>query len=115
MLASLKPWCCCWRGCLLSKASFLNEFEPRTGRTGSGIRREDKEDRERIRKEDIADRERIRKEDKTDRTKLEASVSKVEASVSRLTHWMITTLTTLLLSTLGALVVYALSVLNETS
>lgn len=93
-----------------------NEFYER-------IRDEDKADRERIRKEDVADRERIRQEDKQWRedfqeeyrerqTKLEASMTKFEDSMARITHWVITTLTTLLLSTLGALIIYALSVME---
>ena len=56
---------------------------------------------ERIRKEDKAERERIRKEDKDDRTRLEALIMSTH-------RWVIMTLTTLLLSVLGAMIVYAL-------
>ena len=64
---------------------------------------------ERIREEDREDRERIRREDKEDRARLE---TKIEAMFSQTQRWVITTLTTLLLSVVGAIIIYALRVLG---
>ena len=64
------------------------------------IRKEDKAERDRIRKEDRAERDLARKEDKDERTRLEALIMRTH-------RWVIMTLTTLLLSVLGAMIVYA--------
>ena len=73
------------------------------------IQRENKEELERIRREDKEDRERIRREDREERslfqTRLEA---KIDAYHHQTLRFFITILSTLVLSIVGAMIVYVL-------
>ena len=69
------------------------------------IRKEDKAERDRIREEDKLERAQFRREDKDDRTRLEALIMRTH-------RWVIMTLTTLVLSVLGAMIAYALRLMD---
>ena len=66
------------------------------------IRKEDKADRERLREEDKADRERIRDQDQQQWARLEAKVDAIQRQ-------SVVTLSTLVLTIIGASIAYILS------
>jgi len=77
------------------------------------IRREDKAYFERIRKEDKADRERLREEDKADRERIrdqdQQQWARLEAKVDAIQRQSVVTLSTLVLTIIGASVAYIFS------
>ena len=77
------------------------------------IRKEDKADRERLREEDKADRERLREEDKADRERIrdqdQQQWARLEAKVDAIQRQSVVTLSTLVLTIIGASIAYILS------
>ncbi len=78
------------------------------------IRKEDEAERQRIREEDKMDRERIREEDKVDRERIrdqdQRQWARLEAKVDAIQRQSIITLSTLVLTIIGASVAYILSI-----
>lgn len=100
------------------------------------VRKEDKEYRERVRQEDWADRDRIRREDKEEHqrirkelreeqlafesrmeTRFDTFEARVEAKIDTYHHqsirWSVATLTTIMLTIVGAAVVYLVQTLTS--
>ncbi|MCY4278145.1 MAG: hypothetical protein OXE81_09975 [Gammaproteobacteria bacterium] len=77
------------------------------------LREEDKADRERLREEDKSDRERLREEDKSDRERIrdqdQQQWARLEAKVDAIQRQSVVTLSTLVLTIIGASIAYILS------